>query len=493
MRAIIIRMLSVAVAILPFVVLEAVLRLADYPADAQEVPSLSASGVGHFFTLNETGDAYQIDPVWHTHFCPAEFRAIKGPETHRIFVVGGSTVAGRPYQTQTAFSSWLKIGLSHVTSNHRWEVINCGGISYASYRLVPIVREALTHQPDAIVVYTGNNEFLERSSFFRRERPSWSILQPVKRLRIVRLATMIVRDAQTPTAQENVRDAWMMEKVDALLDHQGSLADYERDVPSRAAATQRLGDSLRHMIQMCKTQSVPIVVCCPAVNQVDCPPFKSLCREPTSGALANRLEVLVAQSRDADLSLTDRLACLTKAQAIDPLNPSVAYRCGRLMLEMGDIPGGSAQLQQAIDWDLCPLRCRSAMQQTIRDIANDQQVILADVAALFGSLRDDGLIGENIMVDHVHPSIYGHQLIARLLMEKLAPVGMLSHVPEMRELKRPFAQHLTTLDESYFARGRQRLAGLKLWAAGRAGASDTAPEHQNSPLKDGKTLRARSD
>ena len=48
-----------------------------------------------------------------------------------------------------------------------------------------------------------------------------------------------------------------------------------------------------------------------------------------------------------------------------------------------------------------------------------------------------------------------------------------------------FAAHLASLVEAYFARGFQRLEGLKKWAAGRAGeisAPDTNPASTPEPL-----------
>ena len=49
------------------------------------------------------------------------------------------------------------------------------------------------------------------------------------------------------------------------------------------------------------------------------------------------------------------------------------------------------------------------------------------------------------------------------------------HSPDRQEAERMYQQlaqkHLDSLNEDYYARGRQRLEGLKRWAAGRAGSS----------------------
>ena len=46
-----------------------------------------------------------------------------------------------------------------------YQAVNCGGVSYASYRLAPLVKEVLAYQPDLVIVMTGENEFLEDRTY----------------------------------------------------------------------------------------------------------------------------------------------------------------------------------------------------------------------------------------------------------------------------------------------------------------------------------------
>ena len=48
------------------------------------------------------------------------------------------------------------------------EIINTGGISYASYRVARLMEELLAYQPDVFVIYTGHNEFLEKRIYHKR-------------------------------------------------------------------------------------------------------------------------------------------------------------------------------------------------------------------------------------------------------------------------------------------------------------------------------------
>ncbi len=60
------------------------------------------------------------------------FGATKEPEARRLFCIGGSTTYGRPFDDATSFCGWLRGFLERVDPEREWEVVNAGGISYAS-------------------------------------------------------------------------------------------------------------------------------------------------------------------------------------------------------------------------------------------------------------------------------------------------------------------------------------------------------------------------
>ncbi len=93
------------------------------------------------------------------------FPQTKAPGTYRIFTLGGSTTYGRPYDDKTSFSGWLREFLPVADNQRNWEVINAGGISYASYRVAHLMEELVNYQPDLFIIYTGHNEFLEERTY----------------------------------------------------------------------------------------------------------------------------------------------------------------------------------------------------------------------------------------------------------------------------------------------------------------------------------------
>src|SRR5262245_25838245 len=90
------------------------------------------------------------------------FSAHKPKGTYRIFCLGGSTTYGHPYTDTTSFCGWLRVMLPRADPSRHWELINGGGISYASYREALLMEELIQYEPDLFIVLSAHNEFLEQ-------------------------------------------------------------------------------------------------------------------------------------------------------------------------------------------------------------------------------------------------------------------------------------------------------------------------------------------
>ena len=153
-RAILFRGLAVMLGLLPFLLIELGLRAFGVGRPGgHDDPFVGFSAVRPLFELNDSGERYEIAPSKRTHFYPESFTVRKDPREFRIFCIGDSTVQGNPWTTETSFTTWLEISLNAAEPARNWDVINCGGISYASYRMVPILVEVLRYQPDLVIVH----------------------------------------------------------------------------------------------------------------------------------------------------------------------------------------------------------------------------------------------------------------------------------------------------------------------------------------------------
>ena len=162
-------LLSVIVTVAFFLLLEGVLALVGVqPRLYSEDPYLGFSSHSPLFVQGEgPGEeaVYETAANKRTLFNDQRFPVDKAAGTCRIFCVGGSTTYGRPYDDFTSFGGWLRQLLPALDPSLRWEVINAGGVSYASYRVALLMEELVRYEPDLFVIYSGHNEFLEERTY----------------------------------------------------------------------------------------------------------------------------------------------------------------------------------------------------------------------------------------------------------------------------------------------------------------------------------------
>ncbi|MEQ9411598.1 MAG: tetratricopeptide repeat protein [Fuerstiella sp.] len=160
---------SLLVCTVVFVLLEAGLRLADIGApvaDADQLAGFSGRSPVFVQVTSEDGRCRMRTAERKLEwFNLQEFACEKSAETKRIFCLGGSTTYGRPYDDTTSFSGWLRALIAAGDRQTSAEVINAGGISYGSRRVLTVLREVVNYQPDLVVIYCGHNEFLERTTY----------------------------------------------------------------------------------------------------------------------------------------------------------------------------------------------------------------------------------------------------------------------------------------------------------------------------------------
>ena len=96
----------------PLSLLEITVRLFGWglPRESYD-PYLGFESVQPLFVVNGARIATRLQKVASIFFSPITFATSKESSTYRIFCLGGSTVQGRPYALETAFSSWLELSL----------------------------------------------------------------------------------------------------------------------------------------------------------------------------------------------------------------------------------------------------------------------------------------------------------------------------------------------------------------------------------------------
>ncbi len=473
-RRMLFRLLAVALGCLPFLVIEAALRWSQWqPVVFPIDPLVDLHHLRPLFTPNEDATRYSIGPERLQLFRPQQFVMPKPPGTFRIFALGGSTTQGEPYSTETAFAEWLRLDLEVASGGRTIEAINCGGLSYASYRVRAILDEVLNYQPDLIVIYCGQNEFLERRSYDGWRDVPLPLVRAsgwASQLRTVQWVRSWTQ-SHTDRAAESPRNRTALkQEVDALLDYSGGLAEYHRDDPWREPVVAHFEFNLQHMVAACLRQRVPVVLCNPVVNLLDCPPMKFETSMNLSAQQREEFEREFHAAQEPNQTREQIQDHLVKAYEIDPDHAGVNFFLGRIAYESGEWEQAHRYLLAAKENDVCPLRALVAIQEAVARTAQQFQVPLLDADAIFKEHSPHQLVGQRWLVDHIHPTVEGHQLLGDQLCELcLKQHWIETKDPDWLENKQSkVREHLKGLGEDYFQRGKQRLAGLLLWTQGRA-------------------------
>ena len=87
------------------------------------------------------------------------FRASKTPGAFRVFFQGESSAQGFPYGHGGAPSRMLQQRLQETFPDREIEVVNTAFTAVNSYALLDEADEIIAREPDAVLVYTGHNEY----------------------------------------------------------------------------------------------------------------------------------------------------------------------------------------------------------------------------------------------------------------------------------------------------------------------------------------------
>ncbi len=416
-----------------FVLLEGALALVGVkPTSYSEDPYVGfASNIPLFVEQTGTdGREYMVtSPAKDRWFNKQRFLRNKPKGAYRIFSLGGSSTYGRPYDDRASFSAWLRELLPAADPGHKWEVINAGGISYASYRVALLMAELIRYEPDLFIIYSGHNEFLERRTYggaIETPRALTEVGGLLSRTHIYQAGSRLVAALwRRPAAEENA-DTILGGEVDTILDHSVGPSAYSRDDKWEKQVMAHYRFNLNRMINIARSAGAKVVLVTPASNLSDCAPFKSEHPKTLIASARQRFDELFGEATKAQAEgrLEDALAAFDEALRIDGRYAALLYQRGRVLYKLGRFAEAKEAFSRARDEDICPLRALGAEQRIVTEVASKRHVPLLDFESVVESKSDHGIPGSGLFLDHVHLTVDGYGLLARGLVRVLAGAGI---------------------------------------------------------------------
>lgn len=350
----------------------------------------------------------------------------KSTATYRIFCMGGSTTYGNPYTDSTSFCGWLRVFLAAADPSRKWEVINAGGISYASYREAALMEELAQYQPDLYIIHTGHNEFLEKRSYGRLADLPAPLLELGGRFAHTRLYTVLEKVLR-PSDDKKTQ---LSGEVNEILNHSIGPKDYVRDDGLARQIMTHFRLNLGRMTKIARAAGAEAMFVVPAINLREISPFKSQHRDGISEADKQRWQ----SEFDRGIALSARTdhtgaaAAFRAAVGIDDRHAETWFRLGQALFALKRYDEARLAFERASDEDVCPLRALTPMQHAVAEEAHRHNAPVIDYASLVnGWSRSEyghAVLGKEYFLDHVHPTIDGNRRLALALLDQLVASGI---------------------------------------------------------------------
>ncbi len=291
-------------------------------------------------------------------FQKQRFPRAKTPETMRLFILGGSSVNYLQYELPH-MAERLRQALAPRFQNV--EIINCGGLSYGTHRLVLIAAEVLDYGPDALLIYSGHNEFEELEQLdlaHLRFLPLQRFLSHFATYRFVRDRIAAIQIARL---EEDRRRRELADSVPDTSRTWNRIFSPE-EIRERMISYER---NLSTIIELCTARRVRVVIGTVPSN---------LIKPNLPGEAGTRYQ--------------QALALIQKGQREEGL------RLARRILR-------DAPRHQASDSE----------NEIIRALAARYRIPLADVEAAVIAAEPNGIPGETLFNDHCHLTPDGNSLL----------------------------------------------------------------------------------
>ncbi len=362
----------------PFVILiafEMLLRLFHY-----------GSNLDLFIESPANPDYYVFNPAASKRYFTNEaiattgnsepFKKEKDDKTMRIFILGESTTIGYPYFHNGSFHRWLLYRMMNTFPDRKFEFINCSLTAVNSYTVLGFSKEVVNYQPDAVLIYSGHNEYYGVMGVGSTDNMGSNgfiigLLLWLRQFRFMQLLTNFYTYIQYVFHKSNGRGETRMEMM--VKDQKIAMGS---DVYKKGI--EQFARNMNQTLKIFKQHEVPVFLSTLVSNEKDMKPF-------------------------ADID-----------HALD------YYTLGSLEYQKGNYDSARIYFQKAADLDGLRFRAPAAINAVIRDLSTKyDNVHLVDTRSVFEAHSPKGIIGNELVLEHVHPNLDGYALMSDAFYESM--------------------------------------------------------------------------
>ncbi|MFI5236404.1 MAG: GDSL-type esterase/lipase family protein [Ignavibacteriales bacterium] len=317
------------------------------------------------------------------------FDIVKRKNAYRVFVMGESSAAGFPFSPNGTFSRYIRDRLELRYPEVHIEVINLAITATNSYTIRDLLPEVIEQAPDLIIIYAGHNEYYgalgvgsNENIGNSREFVNFLIwLNKFKTVELLRNIFSAVAEIFGDDANQN-RTGTLMSRIvnEQLITFNSELFD---------EGLKQFEGNLEDILMIIRNENIPVIISSQVSNLKDQKPFESV---------------------DTD----------------ENISANLAYEEAVLQIQMGNEKRADSLYRLAKDFDALRFRAPEKINLIIKKLAQKYQSGFVNIDSVFNATSPDGIVGNDLIVDHLHPSLDGYQLMGKIYFEEMLKSDILS-------------------------------------------------------------------
>lgn len=292
-------------------------------------------------------------------FKEQSFAARKPAGVFRIFALGGSSVNYLDFEFPLLADRLTRV----LPGVRRAEILNCGGLSYGSHRLVLIASEVMQYEPDLVLFYEAHNEFEEVEQLHLANLT----LAPVQSVLTHSALYRFLRDRIAERRIKELKEARASRRIAETLPDTSRTWGHVFSPEERKERMDRFRANIERIVQICRDAGVPLILGTVPSN---------LIRPSLQGQAGHDYERVLELFKNGH------------------------YQEGR-------------SLAQSILAEATRHQASDLENGIIREVAAALSVPLADVEAAVIAAEPHGIPGETLFNDHCHLNPEGNKILIR--------------------------------------------------------------------------------
>lgn len=375
----------------------------------------------------------------------------------RVFVLGGSAAAGLGYSPNVTFSTYLERMLEQSLVGRTPRLVNLGITALSSAQVKLIAKDVIDRfQPDLLVIYSGNNEFLE----IHAEKYVWEHGDIPSKLRLLLSDLHLFHFLNRPKSPEVLGPSGLH------LTQREILKDISLDDQEVADVINNYEQNLRDLTLYATKHNVPVLLLTVGSN------WKWRGRDDLP---SDWLDELVPPKEQGDHGWGKAVAELDRLLQDDDIDNrhELYFRRAVAHEEMGRFEMARTDYIAAMNTDPHLRRTLDEMNKRVLSVAVEQDVYFLDLVELLSRQAENRIVGFDEFYDYVHFTPRGALQTAAGIHETLREAALVPIRDEFfvedfvlektQSLQKQEIDSLNVDEWIGFCRDREMLSDRDLW------------------------------